>query len=287
MNLEGAIEKECSQYSEKELLRAAEDLTTRYHSQRAHDTHLHRVAYLATRLPATYAVLKKVFSEIEVPERVIDCGAGPGTSLWALPESSITLIEQDGEFVKLGKRLAPREAMWKTQSFLSLTDRADLILFSYSLNEIPPEKVSLAIEKAYAQTDNFIVVIEPGTPEGFERIRAIRKQLLGLGMSIHAPCPHHETCPMVGSNWCHFSVRLPRTSLHRKLKKGSLGYEDEKYSYLIASKEPHSPSGARILRHPLKRKGHSVATLCTKEGLIEKTFTGKERKDLSWGDLLD
>ena len=291
-DLEEEIEKLCAPYSQKELLAAAEDLSSRYHMGKAHLTDLHRIAYLVTRLPATLAVLQKVFSEITLPKTIIDCGAGPGTSAWAFLEASLTsltLVEQDHGFVKLGKKLAPEvpfSCVWKTQSFFDIKDRADLLLYSYSLNEIPGEKLISVIDKGYAQTNNFLVIIEPGTPEGFERIRKIRSHLLGLGMSLHAPCPHQEKCPMEGNDWCHFSARLSRTPLHRTLKKGVLGHEDEKYSYLIASKKGHQPTGGRILRHPIKRKGHTVATLCTKEGLIEKTFTGKERKKLKWGDLL-
>lgn len=292
MKLDEAIQTLCASYSTKELQRAAAELSDRYRNQKAHTTDLHRIAYLVTRMPATYAVLQKVFSEIPLPPTIIDCGAGPGTSLWALhslPLKKLTLIEKDPAFVKLGQKIAPEppfETQWKTTSFLNLKESADLLLFSYSLNEIPQEKLPLLIENAHALTDNYLVIIEPGTPDGFTRIRDIRSQLLNLGMSLHAPCPHHNNCPMTGNDWCHFATRLPRTSLHRTLKKGALGHEDEKYSYLIASKQPHKPSGARILRHPIKRKGHTVATLCTAEGLQQKTFTGKERKDLFWGKLI-
>jgi ribosomal protein RSM22 (predicted rRNA methylase) len=293
MTLEDAINTLCKPYPQKDLVRAAEELSERYHRQEAHLTELHRIAYLATRLPATYAVLRKVFLEIDVPKTILDCGAGPGTSIWALidePIEQLTLLEADPEFINLGKKLAPKTPFsteWKVGNFMHLKESADLLLFSYSLNEIPQEKLAAVIQKAYEQTQNFLVIVEPGTPSGFTRIRAIRTQLLSLGMSLQAPCPHHEACPMSGKDWCHFSARLSRSSLHRTLKKGTLGHEDEKYSYLVASKTPHTPSGARILRTPLKRKGHTVATLCTAEGLVQKTFTGKARKNLHWGDRLN
>ncbi len=292
-NLEEKIASLCTPYKQKELLRASEDLSSRYQTKKSHNTDLHRIVYLATRMPATYAVLKKVFSEISVPKTILDCGAGPGTSIWALWDfsiSSLTLLEKDFEFVKLGKKLfdvPPFEVNWKTQSFLTFKEKAELILFSYSLNEVPQETLPEVVQNAYNQTENFIIIVEPGTPDGFERVRKIRTQLLQLGMSLHAPCPHHEICPMVSPNWCHFSARLPRTSLHRTLKKGALGHEDEKYSYLIASKEPHNPQGSRVLRHPIIRKGHSIVDLCTRSGLQQKTITGKERKKLSWGSLID
>lgn len=293
MIFEERVAKICASYPQKELLKASEELSSRYHHKKSHDTDLHRVAYLATRLPATYAVLTKVFANVSLPQTILDCGAGPGTSLWALldaPITSLTLIEKDLGFVKLGKKLSPPvsfDVTWKTQSFHTFKERAELILFSYSLNEIPEEDLSNVIAHAQSQTENYLVIIEPGTPEGFRRIRDIRSQLLTLGMSLHAPCPHQNSCPITSSDWCHFSARLPRSSLHRFLKKGSLGHEDEKFSYLIASKKGHTSSGARVLRHPTKRKGHTVATLCTNHGLVQKTFTGKERKKLKWGDLIN
>lgn len=83
---------------------------------------------------------------------------------------------------------------------------------------------------------------------------------------------------MKGKDWCHFAARLSRSSLHRFLKRGALGHEDEKYSYLVASKAPHTSSGARVLRHPLKKKGRTLATLCSAEGLEQRVFKGKEKK---------
>jgi len=77
--------------------------------------------------------------------------------------------------------------------------------------------------------------------------------------------------------------------LHRQLKSGALGYEDEKFSYLIASKLAYSPSGKRVLRTPIKRKGHHILELCTPIG-IEKKIISKKEKDLyrkvKWGDLI-
>lgn len=283
--LESAIEELCLGISQKELIRAGEELTGRYKAARSHQTDLHRLVYLCVRMPATYAVLCRVFQEFEVPQTVVDCGAGPGTSIWALPKQTLTLIEQDSAFIKLGKSLASHtQAQWKHQSFLEFKDSAEMLLFSYSLNEISPKNLEQVISRAHSQTENLITIIEPGTPEGFERIRKVRTQLLDLGMSILAPCPHPHLCPMEGGNWCHFSVRLPRTALHRRLKKGSLGYEDEKFSYLVASKKQFTSGGMRVLRNPIKKRGHSILELCTKEGFKRKTFT--KVKKTNWGDLI-
>ena len=93
-------------------------------------------------------------------------------------------------------------------------------------------------------------------------------------------------------DWCHFSQRVERTSQHRQLKGGALGYEDEKFSYLIAAKNAAPSTGARIVRHPGKHSGHVKLALCTAQGQIEnRTITRsskeayKRARKAEWGDL--
>ncbi len=40
------------------------------------------LAYLIVRLPATYAALASVLSQISPSDTLLDLGAGPGTSYW-------------------------------------------------------------------------------------------------------------------------------------------------------------------------------------------------------------
>lgn len=78
-----------------------------------------------------------------------------------------------------------------------------------------------------------LVVVEPGTPRGFQQILEARTQALASGAAILAPCPHDATCPMQGSDWCHFAARVERSRTQRQLKGGELGWEDEKFSYVV------------------------------------------------------
>jgi ribosomal protein RSM22 (predicted rRNA methylase) len=116
------------------------------------------------------------------------------------------------------------------------------------------------------------VVIEPGTPRGFGVVHAARAALIADGGKILAPCPHNGQCPMAArGDWCHFARRIPRTALHRQLKSGALGYEDEKFSYMAASRYDTDSVVSRIVRHPQKHSGHVLLTLCTRHGFEVRT----------------
>jgi ribosomal protein RSM22 (predicted rRNA methylase) len=74
------------------------------------------------------------------------------------------------------------------------------------------------------------------------------------------------------------------------LKEGSLGYEDEKFSYLIASRKEGEKFAGRIIRRPEKGSGFVKLTVCT--GEIEKITVTRSQKviykkarDAEWGDI--
>src|SRR5262249_16486448 len=133
----------------------------------------------------------------------------------------------------------------------------DLVVLSYSLGELPHAAAEVLVRRAWRSTSHFMVVIEPGTPRGFATVHAARSLLIADGAYIVAPCPHRDACPMAGTrDWCHFAQRVERTTQHRRLKSGALGYEDEKFSYVIAARHDVRPAAARIVRHPKKLGGH-------------------------------
>jgi ribosomal protein RSM22 (predicted rRNA methylase) len=295
------------------LARAAAELTATYRGQRQTRPHLdqiHRAAYLLTRLPATFAVLTRILRhcKIRIPdlqiESMLDLGAGPGTGLWAaalqFPElTRATVVEDNPEWIALGKRLAQSSeasalhtADWRQQSITAeLPSGAfDLVTISYALNELRPADVAQVLLGAWARTAKVLVIAEPGTPAGFELIREVRRELIASGAFMVAPCPHALACPMRDGDWCHFAERVQRTSEHRVAKNAELGYEDEKYSYVVLSRDPVQLPSARILRHPQKHSGHVELELCTEKGLIRQTVSRKQGEDYKrarraeWGD---
>jgi ribosomal protein RSM22 (predicted rRNA methylase) len=267
------------------------------------------LAYLAIRMPATYAALYRVFEELQkrfagfAPVSLLDVGSGPGTTLWAAADCFPTLekiqcVEQDAQFLSIAKRLGedvrlyPRAQWTQADMRKEFSHEApyDVVVASYSLGELSEEERLSVVKRLWALTDRVLVLVEPGTPKGFASMRAIRKQLLDAGGFLIAPCPHSETCSMAQSDWCHFYARLGRSSLHRKAKEAELNYEDEKFSYLIFSRTPAASAASRILRHPRKSKGHVQLTLCTTEGIRDAAITKKEpelyrlAKKSDWGD---
>jgi len=167
----------------------------------------------------------------------------------------------------------------------------DLVVISYALGELAPEAAAALLDRAWSNAKQFLVLIEPGTPRGFSVVHNARAAVISAGAHILAPCPHSNACPMAGTrDWCHFAQRLERSSQHRQLKVGALGYEDEKYSYLIASRNRFPTVEARIVRHPQKHSGHVQLTLCARQGLETRTITRSDKQNYKlarqaeWGD---
>jgi len=266
---------------------------------------LHRLAYLVSRFPATYAAVFRVLVEMqkrckqESVKTFLDIGAGPGTALIAaveamLPLTYATLVERDAGFIKLGKELieSSMEQRWLCQDItkeLKLPEH-DLVIASYSLGELDENSRMQILEKLWQLTKKVLIIIEPGTKAGFESLKKMRESLLLKGGFLVAPCPHSENCPLQKNDWCHFSVRVERSSLHRKIKDAILNYEDEKFSYLIFSKNKIEPCQSRVIRHPFKGAGFINLQLCSKKGIEKKTITKKNKTQFSytrkieWGD---
>lgn len=313
---EAAIERELGDLRQKDLLGPASVLSERYRFKEAEDRHGFAPgqlqAYLATRAPATFAASCTVLSELRslrpgwVPRTVLDLGAGPGTATWAAATvfpslEHAELVEREPDMAALGARLAKAgaplllaNAAWTIADVSQLTaQKTDLVVGAYVLGELRAEQDPPALERWWSATRGALVLVEPGTPAGFERLRAARRVLVSWGAHVTAPCPHDNLCPMEGSDWCHFAVRLKRSSLHRELKGGKLGYEDEKYSYLAVSASRPCRPVARLVRSPRPHKGHVRLWLCEAGGLTESVLSRrdgeiyKRARRARWGERLD
>jgi ribosomal protein RSM22 (predicted rRNA methylase) len=315
LQLYQALERELQATPSKELERASAELTTAYRAAGTpkparSSSAVHGLAYAAVRMPATYAAVYAALSELTLRQpgteisTLLDLGAGPGTATWAANQlfsemKHATLIEQESGLIDLGRKFAANAVLgfdlnWQHQDLRQLTAAPhDLVILSYLIGEIAPGDLPKLIRSAWNATSGALVVVEPGTPPGYQRIIAVRELLISVGANLLAPCPHLHECPMLRlpGQWCHFAARVERRSMHRRIKAGTLGYEDEKFSYVIFSRNPVARADARIVRHPLKHIGHVSLELCAQEGLKTETVSRKQKelyraaRDARWGDV--
>jgi ribosomal protein RSM22 (predicted rRNA methylase) len=270
------------------------------------------IAYVLSRLPATYAVAAAVFDATReaapdfAPKSFLDVGAGPGTASWAAAETwpdiaHITMADSNPAFLEMARTLAVASPSLVDSAFtaMDLNDarsplsRADLVAASFVLAEIAEPEMNQAVERLWSATNEVLVLIEPGTPVGFARIRDARERLVGEGAHVLAPCTHDNACPISGSDWCHFSQRLPRSRDHLKVKGVSVPFEDERYSYVVVSRRAVARGNlARIIAPPEESKAGLTLPLCAERGL-QRAFVSRRQRDVyavlrkaKWGDTI-
>lgn len=284
-----------------EALRLRENYQANKDHQGMYDT------YLMSRMPATYAAIVRVLHEIPDDanvKTVLDIGAGPGTGLWAVREyfnslESYVGFEGDQGFIQLGKLLntgvSDHHAEWIQGRYPNDLPniKADVVLMSYTVGENSAETVTKTIHQVWKHNvSEWLVIIEPGTPKGYRSLMDIRDVMIENGGHIVAPCKGNYICPLIGQDWCHFSVRLERSPLQKKIKDATLPYEDEKFSYLIVRKTPvtFSENEARIIKKPMVRPGHLTLDTCSTLGYVRKTISKSKKeayrraKKAEWGD---
>ena len=266
-------------------------------------------AYAAYRMPATFEAAHSALEALAdavpdwTPAGHVDIGGGTGAATWAVTATwpgprPVTVLDWAEPALALGKEIATanpalRDASWQRARIgAALTlDPTDLVTVSYVLNELTAEDRTRLVDTAAAAA-RAVVIVEAGTPAGYARVIEARDRLIAAGFRIAAPCPHSAACPIVpGTDWCHFSARVSRSSLHRKVKGGSLPYEDEKFSYVAATRLPATPAPARVVRRPQIRKGQVLLDLCETDEQLRRTTVTKRHGDLykaardaNWGD---
>lgn len=278
--------------------RTAEDKTLRSTQE--------NLAYLACRMPATFAACSEVFKRLKevVPafeaKSMLDVGSGPATCVLAFLEHCkapeiVTMVEHDDAFIGFAKQFLEESAFGSHWQYdLPKQGAFDLVSSSYMLSELSADLRDEMVQAMARLATSCIVLIDTGTPHGYNTLMRARDYLIEQNFTVLAPCPHNKPCPLAAPDWCHFSVRLPRSRLHRQLKGAELGYEDEKFCYLIASKTlTRDRDYERILAPPLKRTGHSHLKLCMPDGSLCQTIVSKKMKERyqlvkksDWGDRL-
>ena len=250
------------------------------------------LAYAISRMPATYGAVYSVLSQClkkykQNINTVLDVGAGTGAATWAINNlintEKITCLEREDEMRKIGSQLMNKHiknVQWESFDLTQneIQQKADLVITSYVINELTEADRQKAIIKMWNATNGILVIIEPGTPEGFSHILHAREILLEQGANIVAPCTHNNRCPIDKDDWCSFYVRVARNKLQRQAKNGELGFEDEKFSYIAFSRTSIEYENAVILRHPQINSGYVKVKLCNENGIEEKIYSKKDKE---------
>ena len=250
------------------------------------------ISYAIMRMPATFGALSFSLSNLldKIEQNItsiLDVGSGTGSSILASNlliknDHQITCLERENIMMDFSKQLFndPKIA-YKKCDFVKEDPKltADLVIASYFINEVATDELDNVINRLLEATNKYLLIVEPGTPVSFARMRKIREFFIDKGLNIVAPCPHNNKCPISSDDWCHFSTRVSRSRLHKQLKQADVPYEDEKFIYLAISKVPTNSSEPRVLRHPLIQNGLIKLKLCNKNGeIIDKIITKKDKE---------
>jgi ribosomal protein RSM22 (predicted rRNA methylase) len=292
----------------KDLAVAAKAISDGYRagaSSQAIATQLQATAYAIARMPATHAACAAVFARLaEVmpdfqPPSLLDVGAGTGTASWAAVTAwpdlqSITMLEPNPALHDLARRLAEGGPLAKAEFLSGHLDaempQADMVVASYVLAELPEDQAGVVARNLWRNAKSALALVEPGTPQGFARMRAARAALIEAGAHVAAPCTHDNRCPLPEADWCHFSQRLARSRDHMLLKDATVPFEDERYSYVVVTREKLA-AGARILAPPLETKPGLTFKLCDASGLRAQFVATRDKAEYrrlgkrGWGDL--
>jgi ribosomal protein RSM22 (predicted rRNA methylase) len=264
------------------------------------------LAYVAVRAPATYAAVRAVLTEVQerwpafTPGSLLDVGAGPGTATWAACDAwpdlaSCTLLERSPSFVEIGERLGRGSEQWSRTDVAVAAEwpAADLVVLAYVATELSRPVREAVVRRAFDATDEVLVVVEPGTPDGFRRLLEIRDVLLTARATVLAPCPHEGPCPLAGTGgWCHFSQRLARSRVHREVKRATAPWEEERYGYLVVTRSSVDRRVSRVLAPPKVSKGQIGLDLCRPNGRAVLTVRRSDKagyataRKLRWGSGL-
>ena len=192
------------------LVTVSKTITDNYHSadktsRRLISDEIQALVYAAVRMPATYAAVRNalensiMYNDVII-DTVIDVGAGTGAASLAAADvfepGHISLIEREDCMRKCGTEIFAsmqskvlEEAEWYSEDILNgNTDRhADLVMSSYMINEIKLQDREAVFDRLWNMTDKMLLIVEPGTMEGFEVISHAREYFLSKGLHIAAP----------------------------------------------------------------------------------------------------
>ncbi|XP_038070383.1 methyltransferase-like protein 17, mitochondrial [Patiria miniata] len=291
-------------------------------------------AYTLARIAPNYATIYRVLQEIQKrlpdfsPQNLLDFGSGIGTASWAAhtlwgdaikefycvdtsrPMHDVAealMREQEAENEENNSII--KGVYFRHFLPMSLQKKYDLTISAYSLLELPSSADRLnTLRTLWRKTDQFLVLVECGTNEGYKTLMEARDFILNdlqreenrnetgrgvargvdrgeLGLAedstnlvghVFAPCQHDQSCPRTIDNSgtpCNFEQ-----DFHDFNKRGhSSELTRERFCYLVLRKGPrtsvdNTDHWPRIVRPVLPRARHVICRLCCSNGQLEETI---------------
>lgn len=254
------------------------------------------LSYVISRMPETSVIIDDVLCKLNKIVNlknkitsVLDLGSGTGSALWALENYvnniDIYAVEKQEAMIKYSKELSNKLNLninYLKEDVLSEKvknlPKTDIVLESFMLNEMNKTDRIKTLDLMIEKSKNYVVLIEPGTPISYKKMMEDRQYLLSKNLNLILPCTHSCICPLK-EDYCNFTVRISRTKTLRQIKNGSLGYEDEKYFFLIFSKEDVSKDfNSVVIRKPIYHKSCVDLKLCNKDKTIKNITITKNNK---------
>jgi ribosomal protein RSM22 (predicted rRNA methylase) len=312
--LKVALSRKAEGLSRNDAAQRASVISERYRSgggSGAIRTETDALAYALARMPATYAAVASSLNALLAqrpdfsPSSLLDVGAGPGTASWAALQAFGSLatfdaVDSNSALRSLAVDLASNDARLSAWNYnlaqgtnaLPRQQEADLVIASYVINELDETDRTVLTDLLWEKTRDVLLVIEPGTPSGYQRILDARALLIAKGAHVIAPCPHDRTCPLAAPDWCHFSQRLSRSRAHKQLKNADAPFEDERFIYVALTRTAKTHTFSRVLSQPAMNKIAVTAKLCTPQGLQTAVVPRRNKTDFAparrwdWGDAV-
>lgn len=244
------------------------------------------ILYAISRMPATYAVISNLLEQLVSEGKirnilsVFDIGSGTGAGYLAVSEifenSDICLFERDKNMIDVFKKLFDKDV--KQCDFLNenIKDKADLVVCSYVLSEMTENDQNSALSKLMEISEKYVLLIDTGTPDVYKNYMKIKQKAIASGWKVLAPCTC-DKCDM-GDDYCQFYTRVERSNLMKMAKSAQLSYEDEKYFYLLLSRDcVDLESERRVIRRP-EYKTNMVNLVVCDSGKKELTIAKSDKQ---------
>lgn len=277
----------------------AENLHTRYMTREKNESFVEDyddvLAYLALRCAATYAQISSCLLQVQElfpswqPKSLLDIGCGPGTALWAAKTlwsrlEASTEIDADNNFLAVGRDIEQKanhgvDVEWQQRDIKGGLENNrktyDLVIIANLLNELSASEVQHLLDEAYAACRGIMIVIEPGTPYGFE---VVQKTAQNMSTKAKLIAPYISGSFVESKEyWIHFSQRFIRPPFLRRLRQHmrdselmASDFEEAKYSFVAFGSVPSTQAiWGRCIGPIKKQKGFLEVPILTQDQILQ------------------